>query len=325
MNIQEIFKKFEGKKILVAGDVMLDAYLWGKTERISPEAPVPVVNIEKTEARPGGAANVALNLKEMGAVPLLFSVIGNDAAANSLIKILKQKKINTSGLLLSASRITTVKTRVISKNHQLIRFDSEQTDYPDEATEKKFISALSRAIKKEKPAAVIFEDYNKGVLTEKVISTAIALCRAMKIFTAVDPKKHNFFVYKNANLFKPNLSEIREALNLPQQNVSLKLLSAAAEKLQKLIPHQFTLITLSEDGIFYKSRKSAEIIAVQKRNVADVSGAGDTVIAIATLCLVSGLSLRESAILSNLSGGLVCQYAGVVPVTKKMLADALIG
>ncbi|MCY7410899.1 MAG: PfkB family carbohydrate kinase [Chitinophagales bacterium] len=323
MDINHILQKFRAQKILVAGDVMVDVYLLGKADRISPEAPVPIVTIEKKEDRPGGAANVALNIKELGAIPILCSVIGNDLAGKNLIRILKKNKIDTSGILSSPKRITTEKTRVLSKNHQLIRYDSEITNDLNEADERNLISKITSLISKEKPVAVIFEDYNKGVLTEKVIHETITLCNSKNIFTAVDPKKKNFFAYKNVSLFKPNLREVREALKDDIEDLSRSNLVSISKSLQKKLLQQITLITLSEHGIFFSTKKGNQIIPAHKRNIADVSGAGDTVIAVATLCLACGIDILESVELANIAGGLVCQHAGVIPITKGMLLAEL--
>jgi rfaE bifunctional protein kinase chain/domain len=314
--------KFKGKKILVAGDVMLDAYLWGSVDRISPEAPVPVVAVEKREERLGGAANVALNLKELGAVPLLCSVIGTDDSSKLFFTALKRSQISGAGIISSPKRITTVKTRVLSKSHQLIRYDTETTVELAADEEKKLLTVIARLIEKEKPAAIIFEDYNKGVLTERVIKEVIERAVAGNIFTAVDPKKKNFLTYKNVSLFKPNLREIREALHHDTLSITLPSLKEIHHELHRRLNNHITLITLSEHGVYYSDGKNSGIIAAHKRDIADVSGAGDTVIAVATLALVSGLSLKAAAETANLAGGLVCEHAGVVPVTREMLIES---
>lgn len=298
---------------------MLDVYLRGSVNRISPEAPVPVVTVEERDVRLGGAANVALNLKSLGATPILCSVIGNDDAGKSIKQILNKNKISGVGILTSSSRITSVKTRVLSRNHQMLRYDSEITSDLSIHDELLLIKKINELIASEKPAALIFEDYNKGVLTEKLISTVIAVCKKKKILTAVDPKKRNFFSYKNIDLFKPNLREIREALNQDIHEVNKPTLVSISNDLMKRLSNQITLITLSEHGIFYHSKKESGILSAHKRDISDVSGAGDTVIAMVTLCLASGMSLPEAASLANIAGGLVCEHPGVVPVTIDML------
>ena len=323
MNLISTLEKFSKLKILIIGDVMLDAYLWGKVERISPEAPVPIVSVEKKEERLGGAANVALNVKELGATPILCSVIGKDDAGKSLLQLLKANKMNSDGLVVSSKRITSVKTRVLSKSHQLIRYDSEVISDLSDEDEKKLLSAIQSIIAKEKPNAVIFQDYNKGVLTENVISSVLKFCREKKIMTAVDPKRKNFFAYKTADVFKPNLKEVREALNNEIILVNGKGLNAVHNELKKKLQHKITIITLSEKGIYFNDGKQSEIIGAHNHEVSDVSGAGDTVIATAVLGIASGLSLHDAMMLANLAGGLGCEHVGVIPITKEMLQREL--
>jgi len=312
-SIKNILKNFSKINVLVIGDVMIDRYWWGKVERISPEAPVPIVEVERTEDRPGGAANVALNLKVLGANVFLSSVIGDDADGNNLLALLKKNSIDTHSCLKSKKRITTVKTRILSQNHQLMRSDFEMTDDISQNEENELVTRISSLIKSKKIDLVIFEDYNKGVLTENLIQSVIALCNKKKILTSVDPKKKNFFAYKNVTLFKPNLRELQEGLN-QEVHADLQSLKKADKKLREKLNHQITLITLSDKGIFISDGKTGEIVAAKKRNVADVSGAGDTVIAVASLCLAAKTDLLAIAQLSNLAGGIVCETAGVVPV-----------
>jgi len=315
-----ILKKFSQLKILVIGDVMLDAYVWGTAERISPEAPVPVVDVEKVEERLGGAANVAMNVNGLGATAVLCSLIGRDYAGEKVLGILKDHKMKTNGIIQLAGRITGIKTRVLSKSHHLLRFDLETTTDLDKVQEQQFLKALKTLIAREKPDAVILEDYNKGVLTENIITSVIRLCRDKKILTAVDPKKKNFFAYKNADIFKPNLREVREAFNHELNPDTESSLQQVHSQLKKKIQHHITLITLGDHGIFYSDGKQSGIIPAYKRDVSDVSGAGDTVIAVATLALAAGMKLNDAASLANLAGGLVCEYAGVIPITKEMLS-----
>lgn len=324
MNTEDIIQRFKGLKIIVAGDVMLDVYLRGSVNRISPEAPVPVVSVEEKDERLGGAANVALNLKSLGAVPIICSVTGHDDAAKSLRRILKSYKIDSGGLLQAPNRITTVKTRVLSRSHQMLRYDSELTTDLNKEEEDWLLKKITDIITREKPAALIFEDYNKGVLTSKLISAVIAVCRKNKVFTAVDPKKKNFFSYKHVDLFKPNLREIREALNKEIPDINLASLNNVSVELMQRLSNKITLITLSELGIFYHAEKHNGILAAHKRDISDVSGAGDTVIAMITLCLAAGMPLADAANLANISGGLVCEHPGVVPVTFSMLQKAMI-
>jgi rfaE bifunctional protein kinase chain/domain len=323
VKLSEALAAFSKLKVIVAGDAMVDSYLWGAVDRISPEAPVPVVAISKKEDRLGGAANVALNLKELGAVPLLCSVIGKDHSGKLLLQALKKNKIRTDGILLSTNRITTVKTRVLSKSHQLIRYDSETDEDLNHEDERNLIHAIKSLITKEKPHAIIFEDYNKGVLTPTVISEAIKFCREKKMLVAVDPKKKNFFAYKSADIFKPNLREIRESFGRDLQPLTQQTLDELHTDLRKKLHHSTSIITLSENGIYFSNGRQSGIIPAQKKEVSDVSGAGDTVIATVVLALAAGLPLHQAVNLANIAGGLVCQFAGVVPITLEMLQDEI--
>ena len=217
VDFESLFKKFSSIKIGVVGDVMLDTYWWGHVERISPEAPVPVVSLDRREYRIGGAGNVALNLSSLEARVTVFSVIGNDDDGKVLKSLLDQSFVNTDSLLTSDTRITTNKIRIIGRSQQMMRLDSETIKDLSADDEHRIIQALSNYLEQEKPAILIFEDYNKGVLTERVIDELIGLCRKHNVLTAVDPKTRNFFSYKGVDIFKPNLKEVREGLNLPVQ------------------------------------------------------------------------------------------------------------
>ncbi len=281
---KELFKSFSSVRIGVIGDMMLDTYWWGNVERISPEAPVPVVTVGRKEYRIGGAGNVALNLASLGAPVSVFSVIGDDDDGRILTGMLNEKKIDTRYMLNSGGRITTNKMRVISRNQQMMRLDSETVAplLPEE--EQKLIEAGGEcSFSEESPAAIIFEDYNKGVLTEKVIRTIIELCKNKSVITAVDPKRKHFFDYRGVDIFKPNLKEAREALNLLIEEVNVSTLADIHQKLLAELDHKISFITLSEKGVFFNDGKSSSLVASHIRNVADVSGAGDTVIAVATL------------------------------------------
>lgn len=321
MDIKKSFKEFTGKKVLVIGDVMIDSYLWGKVERISPEAPVPVVSVNKKEIRPGGAANVAVNVQAMDAVPYLFSVIGNDKAAADFISVMKENKMPVDGILKSANRTTTVKTRVIGNRHQLLRVDEEVADDIGNADNKKFINHVCSFITKEKPSVIIFEDYDKGLLNEENISAIVETARLYNIPVAVDPKKKNFLFYKNVDLFKPNLKELREGLKLDLEKIAVSQIKSETEKFRKNQKIKTLLLTLSENGIYFGTNTSHEIIPAHIRNISDVSGAGDTVISVAALCMAIGLPAHDIAWLSNLAGGLVCEKVGVVSIDKNLLLD----
>jgi D-glycero-beta-D-manno-heptose-7-phosphate kinase len=319
MDFKELFKSFSSMKIGVIGDMMLDAYWWGNVERISPEAPVPVVTVVKKEYRIGGAGNVALNLASLGASVAVFSVIGEDDDGQTLAALLKEKKIEVEYLLRNAERITTNKMRVISRNQQMMRLDSETQLPLNPKQEQELISQVEHFIETETPDAFIFEDYNKGVLTEKVIKTLIGICQKKSVLTAVDPKRKHFFDYVGVDIFKPNLKEAREALNLLLEEVNKKNLDLIHGKLREELKHRISFITLSEKGVFYDDGKNSQIVPSHIRNVADVSGAGDTVIAVATLIYALTRDSRLMAEIANLAGGLVCETVGTVAIDKTRL------
>ena len=313
-----VTNKFSKLRIAVIGDVMLDSYLYGSVERISPEAPVPVVSIDKKEDRPGGAANVALNLKSLGATPILFSVIGRDETGKKLLNLLTNSGIDTSNIITSKFRITTSKTRVLSKNHQMIRFDEEiQTSISDREADSLY-AFIAKQFHSKKFDAVIIEDYNKGVLTESLIEVLMTLFLKKNIPVLVDPKKNNFFSFDGATVFKPNLREAREALG-KNFGTSLKELNEVHLEFKKKLFHHYTLITLGDKGSYINNGETGNIIPAQVRNVSDVSGAGDTVIAVMAACIASGANAFDAAFLSNLAGGLVCEKPGVVSINKNQL------
>lgn len=321
MDLKEGFEKFQDKRILVIGDVMVDAYIRGKVSRISPEAPVPIVNFEQEEDRLGGAANVALNLVALGAKPIMCTVIGNDPQAGTLRRLLKENHISSEGLILSSSRKTTVKTRVIGNNQQLLRIDSEQTNPITTDEENDLIQAVT-ALLNSGVDGIIFEDYNKGVLTTRVIQEITNEANRLNVITTVDPKKDNFLSYKNVTLFKPNLKELKEGLNVqfkfPNEKNSFE---NAVEELEKCLNNRISFVTLSEFGVFIKDEKVKHYDPAHLRNIADVSGAGDTVIAVATLALIAGFNVETVAKIANIAGGLVCEKSGVVSIDKMELLN----
>jgi rfaE bifunctional protein kinase chain/domain len=321
MNLEVIFNSFNDMKVAIVGDVMIDSYVMGKVHRMSPEAPVPVLLLDKEEHRLGGAANVALNLKALGAEVYLCSVIGIDTAATKFQHLLTDAKIQNQEIIQSEDRKTTVKTRVLSGTQHVLRIDQEHTSDLSRSLEDALIQATKRRIDLGIDA-LIFEDYNKGVLTHRVITELIAYAQEKGVKTTVDPKKDNFLSYRGVNLFKPNLKEIKEGLdvNIDVVNQPDSIVDGAKQLRDKL-NHELTLITLSEHGVFVENGTTWTIIPAHLREITDVSGAGDTVIAVATLCLIAGLSPAEIASIANLSGGLVCEHSGVVSVDKVALLN----
>lgn len=320
-NLSAVFEAFNQLKVMIIGDVMLDAYLWGKVERISPEAPVPIVAVQKRENRLGGAANVAINIRALGATPILCSVIGNDTNGELLVRLLKDLGMSAEGMVTSDERVTTVKTRIIGNNHQLLRVDDEVQKDLSMKEQDGLFKNVSALIHSHRPDVVIFEDYDKGVLGEDTISKIVSTCKEQGIPTAVDPKKKNFLSYKGVNLFKPNLSELKSGLKSEVVNINDKDLHLVTDQFRTEYGIDTLLVTLSENGVYYGNDSEHNIIPAHIRNISDVSGAGDTVISVASLCLALGLSTRTTAALANLAGGLVCEKVGVVPIDKKQLFE----
>jgi rfaE bifunctional protein kinase chain/domain len=320
--IKKAFKKFEDLKIMIVGDVMIDSYIWGNVDRVSPEAPIPIVSIHNQERRLGGAANVALNVKAMGATPLLCSVIGDDNRKEDFIDLLTEENLSDIGILVDDSRMTTVKTRIISERQHLLRVDEEIT-YPLSADiEHLFDNQITDLIRTGNIDAVIFQDYDKGVLTSTLIRSIISTANELGIPTLADPKYRNFLEYEKVTLFKPNFREFLIGLNLSLVKSDYKRIHEAT----KLYLHDQqgigkVMITLSDLGVFFSTREGYYHLPAEIRDVADVSGAGDTVISVAALCLASGLDGEFIAAVSNLAGGLVCEKVGVVPVDKLELLD----
>ena len=313
-SLKEIFGAFNNLKVLIIGDVMIDSYLWGKVERISPEAPVPIVSVEKRDKRLGGAANVALNIQAMGATPVLCSVIGTDLDGDNFITLLKQNKLTADGIIRSKPRVTTIKHRVISGSHHMLRVDSEVDSNITRQEEDNLIKVAKKLI--ATCDAVIFEDYDKGVITKEVIEQIIYFCNENNIPTIVDPKKRNFLHYKNASLFKPNKKEMKEGLKLDGELKDIKEIQSAVSELKKKLNSQSILITLSDKGVYIDHEKEKHLIPAHVREISDVSGAGDTVVSIAALCYTLNLPSKFLAALSNLAGGIVCEHVGVVPINR---------
>lgn len=322
--INELFDSFNTKKILIIGDVMIDSYVWGKVNRISPEAPVPILNSQKKENRLGGAANVALNIKALGAEPILASVIGNDNKGDIFLKLLKQENLSTLGIISSNERVTTTKTRIISGNQQLIRLDREIDTPLDAQMEDALIQLIIELVERQKIDAIIFEDYDKGTITEKVIDKTVKYANNKKIPTLVDPKKRNFLNYKGVTFFKPNFKELKEGTKLDIKKSDFDAIFMASRQLQQHLDAHYIVTTLSDLGVFVFDGNGYEVIPAEIRQIADVSGAGDTVISVSALCLSSGVDIANVARIANLAGGLVCEKVGVVPIDKAQLLDEAI-
>lgn len=320
MNVKNLFSEFNSKKILVIGDSMIDSYLFGEINRTSPEAPVPVVETKKHESRLGGAANVALNLKSLGATPILCSAIGDDKEGKLFIELMKKEDLITEGVIISKIKRTTLKTRVIANNKHQLRIDEEDSSPIDNEIE--LIDLIQKLI--YNIDVVVLQDYNKGVLTSKVINEVIKIANNNNIPSIVDPKKDNFFNYKNCTIFKPNLAEIKIGMNINDELRNLKDLNKVTTKLRLQLNSDAVLLTLSFRGICLDSHNNFFQFPSYKRKLVDVSGAGDTVISVAALCLSTNINYSDLTILSNLAGGLVCEAVGVIPINKeKFLNEAI--
>lgn len=314
MSIDRFITQASGTTMLVIGDVMVDAYLWGRVDRISPEAPVPVVQVTRRSARLGGAANVALNARALGAKAIVATVVGDDENAGLLERLLSEQELTPKGIVRSSARRTTVKTRVISGHQHVVRVDEEQEDDLAPADEDLLLERVSVILRSEKPAVIVLEDYNKGVLTERVIEGILRLARQVNVPVAVDPKKRNFLAYRGATLFKPNLKELREGLKTEIDPTDMTSVRAAVQQLEERLGNRLSMLTMSEHGAYIHGEGEEHRTLAHKRKIVDVSGAGDTVITVAALALAQGLPPRSIVELSNLAGGLVCEEVGVVPL-----------
>lgn len=326
--VSHLFSGFNNKNIIIIGDVMIDSYLWGTVDRISPEAPVPIVAVDKRENRLGGAANVGLNIKSLGATPYLCSVIGNDLKGNEYIQLMNDGNLPLDGIIQSNKRITTTKFRVIGNNTQMLRVDEEISTNLETDEQNQLLSRITEIIETKNIDAIIFQDYDKGVIDETTITSVVDIANKLNIPVIVDPKKRNFLSYKNVSMFKPNLKEIKEGLNINFNANNKEETENAVIQLQETLNAEIVLNTLSEYGIFVRWKEGdiykSDIIGAHLRNIADVSGAGDTVISVASLCLASNTEILNMAAISNLAGGLVCEEVGVVPIDKNKLQDEVI-
>jgi len=317
--MKKLFQQFNNITVLVIGDVMIDAYLWGNVDRISPEAPVPVISVKKKESRLGGAANVALNVQALGANPIICAVTGTDAEGTEFIRLLEDQNLSAEGLIQLDTRPTTVKTRVLGHRQQMLRIDAEVDEELGDAESGLLLTRIKQLLNNRKIDVIVFEDYDKGVITESLVREVVAEARKRKIITVVDPKKRNFLSYKEVSLFKPNLKELREGLKVEIDIRKPEELEKAVDLLQQTLHADKVMVTLSEYGVFLRSGNKQKIIPAHIRDIADVSGAGDTVIATTAVCLAAGLDEFKTAAIANLAGGLVCEYVGVVPINKDQL------
>ena len=322
-DIKKLFDSFNNKRILIIGDVMLDLYLNGKVERISPEAPVPIVAVGNRFARLGGAANVAQNIKALGAEPVLCSIIGDDSKSHDFFDLLKEHGMPSNGIVRSKERRTTTKYRIIGNNAQMLRVDDEDTFNLTDNEFKALCDKIDGILYRERIDGIILQDYNKGVLTEELIRRTIKTANEKQIPVGVDPKRNNFLAYEHCTLFKPNLKELKEGINIEFPTDTIDGILLGVSTLQDKLQCRFVMNTLSERGVLIQemvnNEKTHHHIPAHLRKIADVSGAGDTVLGVAMLCLVCNQDAYNIAAISNLAGGLVCEEIGAVPINKERL------
>jgi len=319
--LDELKKSFDGKRIAVVGDMMLDGYYWGDVKRISPEAPVPVLEVEEEFFRFGGAANVAYNILTLGGIPVPVGVIGNDTYGNIFSSLIKEKKFEDKGIIIDSERPTTTKTRIIADNQHIVRIDKESKAYISSKIEEKISIFLASTI--DSLDGIILQDYNKGILTPSLITKIISLANKKNILITVDPKFDNFFEYKNVTVFKPNRKETETVLGTRIKDD--KDISSAGRNLLHKLNSKYVLLTLGEGGIavFEKGDKERRM-PTKARKVADVSGAGDTVISTLTIGLAAGADIYEACYLANYAAGVVCGEVGIVPIEKERLFDTIL-
>ena len=312
--------QFKNLKIAVIGDMMLDCYFWGDVKRISPEAPVPVVEVGNEFYRFGGAANVALNILKLGGIPYPVGVIGYDNYGTIFKSLVTKANISDEGILIDEERPTTAKTRVIADDQHVVRIDKESKEYLGKKIQAKVFEYIEKNIKNFD--GIILQDYNKGVLTTSLIEKIIELANKNKVLITVDPKFNNFFHYKNVTVFKPNRKEAEDVLGMKIR--SAEDVATAGKKLLERINSKYVLLTLGEDGIVvFEKGKEPKKMATKARKVADVSGAGDTVISTLTMALVAGADILEASYLANYAGGIVCEEVGIVPIELDKLFDTV--
>lgn len=319
--ITELFQSFNNKKILIIGDVMVDAYLFGRVDRISPEAPVPVVSVTGRNSRMGGAANVALNISALGAEPFLCSVIGNDERGDEFKSLLSKRGMSDMGIVRSKNRPTTTKFRVLGNKVQMLRVDEEVIHYITRNEERELLQRITEIVESKSIDAIIFEDYDKGSITPTLIKSVVKLARKNETIITVDPKKRNFEYYANLTLLKPNFKELKDGLGRDIENGDIHSIRDAAMEVLQKNNLKTIIVTLSEHGVLICKKNFQTHIPAVIRNIADVSGAGDTVISVLTLAMAANCSEVDAAKLANLAGGIVCEEIGVVPIDKIKLLN----
>jgi rfaE bifunctional protein kinase chain/domain len=318
--LAQLKNSFNGLRIAIVGDMMLDCYFRGEVKRISPEAPVPVLEVENEFYRFGGAANVALNILKLGGIPYPIGVIGKDNDGRIFISLAEDSKINLSGLIIDESRPTTTKTRVIAHNQHVVRIDKESKKYLSAEVQGKLLKFVEDNI--DNLDAIILQDYNKGVLTPSIIEKIISLANEKNILITVDPKFNNFFLFKNVTVVKPNRKEAEDVLGLKLSNDND--ITTAGTRILEKTNAVYVVLTLSEEGIaIFEKNKPEKRMPTKAQIVADVSGAGDTVISTLTMALAAKADIMEASYLANYAGGIVCEEVGIIPIEQDKLFDTI--
>ncbi len=316
-SIEEVFEAFKNKTVLVVGDVMIDYYMRGQVSKISKEAPVPVLALEREEKRLGGAANVAMNIRALGATPILCSVVGDDKDGEAFEQLLEYEGMPNKGIIRSQNRITTTKLRITSGLQHLIRVDNEDVHPLIDLDQKSLLHHIKNLL--DECDLVIFEDYDKGTINPEVIEETIKLAKAKNIPIAVDPKMRNFTEYQGVSLYKVNIADLKEGLDIEFNALDESEVAHAAEQLKKSVSADNYFITLSKHGLYYDSGKDSGKLDAHPRQIIEVMGAGDTVISVSGLCLTLGMPLEFTAELANIAGGIVCEIPGAAPIEKEIL------
>ena len=314
MKINKVFEKIKGKKIIIIGDSMVDSYVLGEINRNSPEAPVPIVDVKQEDTKLGGAANVALNIQSLGMEPILCSVIGDDKDGENFLKLCKKNNLDTTGIIIDYNRKTTNKKRVIVNKKHILRIDNEETNYIEPEIREKFVNNIEKLISNNK--IIIFQDYDKGVISKELIEE---INKIDHLFIAVDPKKRNFFENKSVDLFKPNLSEMLNAFN--SKDDSIKNLNTISDELKSKNNIKNLMITLSDNGLLINNDAGFIHNKIENKKIIDVSGAGDTVISLATILFYLKLPEKFIAEMCNLAGGITCMSSGVSAINLKELTE----
>jgi D-beta-D-heptose 7-phosphate kinase/D-beta-D-heptose 1-phosphate adenosyltransferase len=318
---REIVDAFQGKKILVVGDLMLDEYLWGAVSRISPEAPVPIVEVNSESILPGGAANVASNVAALGGEPTLVGVVGRDVSGERLLALVRGLGLDTSSVIESEDRKTTLKSRVIAHSQQVVRVDREDTQILGDAARQGLVERVS--LKAADMDGIIIEDYDKGVLSRGVAGEIIKIAKRAGKFCSADPKRENFFSYQGVDLFKPNQREAEAALGTRMRSVTG--IEEACRELRERLGGSAVLMTRGAEGMVLLDDEGFWSVPAMVREIYDPSGAGDTVIATATLAVTAGASLREAAIIANWAACIEVSKFGTATVSRKELLEVRMG